>query len=222
MSSTFTPITQATYDYWMALLKPEDELLHELNRDAAAAGIPPISVAPDQGLVLTWLMKMTNAKLVLEIGTLAGYSAICLARGMGEEGRLVTCEFLPLHADFAERQFAKAGLAKQIRLLRGPALDHLPRLPDGTYDFVFIDADKDNYPNYLEHAVRLLKPGGMVCADNANAFGLIAEKNLDPNSPDTPRVEMLRKFNKLLAGHPQLEPVWLSVGDGMFMGRKKN
>src|SRR6185369_15098381 len=125
MSSTFTPISQATYDYWLELLKPEDEFLMALNRDAAAAGIPPISVAPDQGLVLTWLMKMTGAKLVLEIGTLAGYSAVCLARGMGEEGRLVTCEFEPLHADFAERQFAKAGLAKQIRLLRGPAINHL-------------------------------------------------------------------------------------------------
>jgi caffeoyl-CoA O-methyltransferase len=222
MSLKFEPMSEATHQYWLELLKPEDDLLRSLSREAEAAGIPAIAVAPEQGLFLRWFMAQIGAKKVLEIGTLAGYSAICMARGMTDDSELLTCEFVPLHADFAEKMFARAGLARRVKLLRGAALDHLPGLEGGAFDFIFIDADKPSYGAYLTHALRLLKPGGIVCADNANGFGLIAQPGLDPRDADTPRVEALRQFNARLAAEPSLEPVYLPLGDGMLMGRKKS
>lgn len=222
MSLKFEPMSEATHHYWLELLHPEDELLRTLGREAEAAGIPAIAVAPEQGLFLGWFMRQIGAKKVLEIGTLAGYSAICMARGMAAGSELITCEFVPLHADFAEKMFVRAGLADRIKLRRGAAIDHLPGLSDGAFDFIFIDADKPSYPAYLQHAVRLLKPGGIVCADNANGFGLIAKTDLDPRDEDTARVQCLREFNKQLIAHPKLEPVYLPLGDGMLMGRKRS
>lgn len=218
MSVEFTPLTPQVHQYWIELLRPEDEFLARLNREAAKAGIRSIGVAPDQGRFLTFLVRIIGADRVLEVGTLAGYSGICLARGLSPGGELVTCEVSNLHADFAEQRFAEAKLAATVRVLRGPALDHLSSLEDASFDLVFIDADKANYPAYLRQAKRLLRQGGLVCADNADAFGLVAD-SLPEDHPDAQNVASIRTFNRQLATDPDWEAVHIPLGDGMLVGR---
>jgi len=218
VSVEFTPLTPQVHRYWMELLEPEDEFLARLNQDASKAGIPPIGIAPDQGRFLTFLVRIIGAQRVLEIGTLAGYSGICLARGLSLGGELVTCEVSDLHADFAEQRFAEAELAATVRVMRGPALDHLPSLPNASFDLVFIDADKANYTEYLDQSKRLLRHGGLVCADNANAFGLVADA-LAADHPDGRNVAAIQCFNAQLAADPDWEAIHIPLGDGMLIGR---
>lgn len=221
MSTDFTPLTKETHDYWVALMRPEDEFLAALQREAEVAGIPAISVSPLQGALLTWLARFMKARRIVEVGTLAGYSALCLARGQGEDGRLVTCEFEAKHADFSEMKFAQAKLSHRMTVLRGPAMNHLPGMAAGDADLVFIDADKANYGNYLEQSLRILRPGGVVAVDNANAFGLIADRTLQADHADFKNVEALRAFSRRFRDEPGLDPVFLPIGDGMLLGRKK-
>jgi predicted O-methyltransferase YrrM len=141
-----------------------------------------------------------QARHGLEIGTLGGFSTIWLARGAGPEGRVVTLEFEPKHAEVARANVERAGLADRVEVLVGAALDTLPTLSGGPYDLIFIDADKENYPAYLDWAVRLARPGSVIVADNVIREG----KVLDPNADD-PRVQATRQTLQLMGEHPRLD-----------------
>ena len=160
-----------------------------------ASGLPPIDVSPPQGKLLHLLAKMMGARRILEIGTLGGYSTIWLARALPADGELTTCEFSPEHADVARANIANAGFGAVVDVRVGPALETLPTLT-GTYDFVFIDADKVNNGNYVREAVRLSRPGTVIVVDNVVRGGHILD-----TEPDESVTGTLEMFTAVAADH---------------------
>lgn len=190
-------------DTWTAVdryiadkLLPDDPVFAEVLASAEEAGLPPISVSAPQGMLLHVLVKAFGARSVLELGTLAGYSTIWMARALPAGGRLVTLEVDPRHAEVAQRNFERAGVAEAVRLELGSALETLPRLAEegeGPFDFIFIDADKENYPGYLDWALRLSHPGTVIVADNVVRHGTVLDE-----SSDNPVLVGTRQFTERL------------------------
>lgn len=191
--------------YFADLLAPEDDVLRAARIASAEAGLPPHAVSPVQGKLLALLVRIAGARRVLEIGTLGGYSSIWLARALPPEGRLVTIEADPRHAAVAAANLARAGLTHQVALLQGRALDLLPAL-DEAFDLVFIDADKPSNPYYLDHALRLTRPGSLIVADNVVRGGAV----VDPASDD-PGVRGVRTFLERVAADPRLDATALQL-----------
>lgn len=162
-------------------LVPHDSVLETALEDTAAAGMPAINVAPNQGKFLYLLARLCGARRVLEIGTLGGYSTIWLARALPNGGRLITLEADPNHARVAKQNLSRAGLSDVVELRVGPALDTLPQLAaeeTGPFDLIFIDADKRNNPNYLDWAVRLSRPSTLLIVDNVVRGGGIVDRDV--------------------------------------------
>ncbi|MCP8709343.1 O-methyltransferase [Streptomyces sp. AC04842] len=181
---------------------PDDALTAAL-RDSDAAGLPPIAVSPLQGKLLQLLARIQGARRVLEIGTLGGYSTIWLGRALPADGHLVTLEYDPRHAEVAVRNIARAGLAEQVEVRVGPALESLPKLADEQpppFDRVFIDADKANNPHYVEWALRLTAAGSLIVLDNVVRGGRVA----DPDNTD-PDVLGTRAALEMFGTHPRLD-----------------
>lgn len=179
------------------LLVNEDDALTATEASISAANIPPISISPNQGKFLHVLARLCNAKKILEIGTLAGYSTIWLARALPQNGRLITLEFDALHADVAHKNIIRAGLDTIVDIRVGKAIDTLPEIETegiAPFDMIFIDADKSSYTEYLEWALRLSRPGTLIVADNVIREG----KVLEPNSSDE-MVQGVQRFNDMLA-----------------------
>lgn len=188
--------------YLTELFGGEDEVLTEALAAAEAAGLPAIQVSAEQGRLLQVLARSVPARSVLEIGTLAGYSTIWLARALPKDGRLVTLEAEPKHAEVARANFKRAGLAETVEVRVGPATETLAKLAAagaGPFDLVFIDADKPGYADYLSWALKLTRPGSLIVADNVVRNGAIADPaNLDPN------VVGVRQYIELVAAEPRL------------------
>jgi len=183
----------------------------------AAAELPAIDVSANQGKFLHLLARMQQARHILEIGTLGGYSTIWLARALPADGRLITMEFEPRHAAVAQSNINRAGLAERVEIRVGAALGSLAQLATENpepFDMIFIDADKDNYPNYLPWALKFSRPGTLILADNVVRDGAI----LDPSHHD-PRVQGTRQFLELLAAEPRLATTALqTVGSKGYDG----
>lgn len=160
--------------YFETMLLAPDAALDAALAANAAADLPAIDVSPLQGRLLQLLARIAGARRILEIGTLGGYSTICLARALPADGRLVTLEAEPRHAEVAAENIARAGLAERVEIRVGPALDSLPSLV-GPFDLVFIDADKRSNADYLAWAVRLGRPGTVVICDNVVRGGRVAD-----------------------------------------------
>jgi predicted O-methyltransferase YrrM len=196
-------------DQWTAvdryitdLLVPPDPALDAALQASAAAGLPAINVAPNQGKFLMLLAQIQGARNILEVGTLGAYSTIWLARALPADGHLITLEADPKHAEVARSNIARAGLAQVVELRLGPALETLPRLAAegaGPFDLIFIDADKPGYPDYFRWALKLSRRGSVIIADNVVRDGAV----IDPASDD-PRVQGMRRFNELLAAEPRV------------------
>ncbi|WP_261718238.1 O-methyltransferase [Streptomyces sp. FZ201] len=189
-------------DYFTAHLAQDDEALRAALRDSDAAGLPQIAVSPTQGKLLRMLAELQGARTALEIGTLGGYSTIWLARALPADGRLVSLEYDPKHAEVAVRNIARAGLDKVVEVRVGAALDLLPRLADenpAPFDVVFIDADKANNPHYLEWALRLTSAGSLIVVDNVVRGGRVADADAD-----APDVVGTRKAIEMIGSHPRL------------------
>ena len=205
-----------TQDQWTAvdrylsdLFVPPDAALEAALKASAAAGLPPIHISPNQGKLLMLLAQLQGARTILEIGTLGGYSTIWLARGLPAGGRLITLESDPKHADVARANIARAGLANVVELRLGPALITLPQLAAegrGPFDFIFIDADKTGYADYLAWSLRLARRGSLIIADNVVRDGAV----IDPASAD-PAVQGVRHFNAQLAAEPRLSAIALQT-----------
>ncbi len=144
----------------------DDPVLSAALEASDAAGLPKIAVSPQQGKFLSLLAAATGARRILEIGTLGGFSTIWLARGAGPDGRVTTLEYEPKHAEVARANIDRAGVGDRVEVLVGAALDTLPSVTGGPFDLVFIDADKENNPGYLEWAVKLTRPGSVIVVDN--------------------------------------------------------
>ena len=189
-------------DYLVEALLDRDEILDQALSDARAAGLPMINVAPNQGKLLQMLAEIIGARRILEIGTLAGYSAIWLARALPSGGRLITLESDPTHAEVARANLARAGVDGLVEVREGRAADTLPRLVAegaGPFDLIFIDADKPGYADYLTWALELSRPGTLIVADNVVRKGAV----VDAASAD-PNVRGARRFNARLASEPRV------------------
>lgn len=222
MSTVNTGITASVSEYLEELFSGEDNFLRTLNVEAAAAGIPPISIAPVQTRFLQVLLKGIGARNVLEIGSLAGYSTIAMARALPADGRLFACELNAAHAAFIRKKVAEANLDSIIHVVEGVAsdtlqsvFDNLSALPSPKLDAVFIDADKENYNYYLSAVLPHMRKGGLIIADNALAFGFITS---EPPLEEKNNVVAIRAFNTIMSKHKQLLSTLVPLGDGMVIG----
>ena len=201
-------------DYVKENFVDEDEVLQFVRQETVRHEMPQISLEPYEGRMMQVIVAMSGAKKVVEIGTLAGYSAIWIARGLPDDGKLITIEASSKHAEVARNHFDKAGLHDKVRLYQGDGMQILNKIADDApFDMVFIDADKVNYPNYLAWAVTNLRVGGTVMAHNAFWSGRIF-------SPESDDDHGLINFNQTLATHPQLMSTIIEVGDGLAVGVK--
>ncbi|MGW1274683.1 O-methyltransferase [Streptomyces sp. NPDC002491] len=195
-------VWDAVDDYFTGRLAPDDEVMAAALRDSDAAGLPHISVTGNQGKLLQILAEVQGARQILEIGTLGGYSTIWLARALPADGRLVSLEYDPRHAEVAVRNIARAGLDKVVEVRVGAALESLPRLADENpppFDLVFIDADKGNNVHYLEWALRLTSVGSLIVVDNVVRGGRVADADSDAED-----VRGSRGAIELIGSHPRL------------------
>lgn len=189
-------------DYAESVLLPPDEILRAAQEASVRAGLPSISVSPLQGQLLHLLVRACGARNVLEIGTLGGYSTIWLARALPAGGRLITLEAAPLHADVARSNLARANLADAVEIRVGPALESLPKLAAegrGPFDFIFIDADKPNTPEYFELALSLARQGTVIVVDNVVRDGTLADGSSDDSS-----VVGMRRLMERLSAEPRV------------------
>lgn len=195
----------------------DDATLQGTLAASQAAGLPEIQVSATQGKMLHLLARLQGARRILEIGTLGGYSTLWLARALPAEGRLVTLEFDPKHAEVAQGNFVQAGVDKLIDLRVGAALETLPQLAQegaGPFDLIFIDADKDNYPGYFEWSLKLARRGTLIIADNIVRQGGVIE----PNHPDV-RVQGVRRFLTMVAAEPRVSATTIqTVGSKGYDG----
>jgi predicted O-methyltransferase YrrM len=183
------------------VLRTEDEALRAAREAGAAAGMPAIEVSAQHGKLLLLLATMMHARRVLEIGTLAGYSTINLARGVGPGGRVVTLEYHPRHAEVARTNFERAGVADRIEIIVGAALDTLPRLAGREpFDLLFIDADKENNVAYVEWAIKLGRPGSVIVVDNIARMGRV----LNP-ADDDHQARAVRDMLELMGQNSRLD-----------------
>ncbi|MFF2176478.1 O-methyltransferase [Lysinibacillus sp. NPDC058147] len=205
--------------YIDAVFHNEDSILEEVITSIEENGMPAISVSASSGKLLTMLVSMTGAKNILEVGALGGYSGICLARGFGSDGKLTSLELEEKYAQLAYSNLSKAGFGEQVSYITGPALQSLEELVQSNerFDFFFIDADKDNYENYLNYCVQLANPDAIIVTDNVLAAGSVA----DPNAKPKRYTEIMKKFNEVVANHPQLESIIIPIGDGMTLSKVK-
>jgi len=214
-----------TTSYLIDVFGEQDEQLATLTPRAVAAGLPDIAVSPDVGRLLMLLAAMTGggqgARVAVEVGTLAGYSGIWIARGLARGGRLITIEFEAGHADFAQREFDAAGVSASVEIRRGPAMDVLPALAaefrPGSVDFVFLDATKREYPDYFAVVRPLIAAGGLLVADNvlgSNAWwiDLPAGRSQDRDGAD--------RFNRIVAADPDFEAVAVPIREGVLIARR--
>jgi predicted O-methyltransferase YrrM len=223
MSGDLIPVTWERVDrYFVEALVAEDAALTAALADSSAAGLPAIAVAPNQGALLHLLALSMGAKRILEIGTLGGYSTIWLARALPADGRLITLEYEPRHAQVATANIARAGLADRVQVMTGAALDSLAALSaagEPPFDLVFIDADKANIPGYFEWALRLTHPGSILIVDNVVRDG----KVIEAASPEE-NVQGVRRFIAAISGDARVTATAIqTVGskgyDGFLIAR---
>jgi len=207
-------------DYIEGLFAPPDPVLEAALEESRRAGLPQIQISPNQGKILQLLVSLAGARRVLEIGTLGGYSAIHLARGLPGGGSLVSLEIEERHAEVARRNIERAGLGGRVEVRVGEArrlLAAMVREGEGPFDAIFIDADKRGYPGYLEWSLRLSRPGTLILADNLIRGGEVLEE------PGDEAARAVRRFNEMLARDPRIEvtiiPLLRERLDGFALAR---
>lgn len=197
-------------DYITGLFSAEDELLAALREEADRTGLPPIAISADEGRLLQVLLTAVGARRVLEVGTLGGYSAICMARALPQHGELISIELDERHAAFARRYIERAALAARVDVRVGRALDVLPAFDGQQFDAMFIDADKEPLPHYFDWALRLVRPGGLIIGDNALWGGRVYE-----GAERDQLTHGVREFNRRLAADPRVLGIIVPTHDGV-------
>ncbi len=200
-------------DYVSRLFAAEDEILISLREEADRTGLPPISISADTGKLLQVLLLAIGARRVLEVGTLGGYSAIWIARGLPADGHLTSIELEPTHADFAARYLQRAGVASKVDIRVGRALDVLASLDGEQFDAIFLDADKEPLPTYFEWGLRLVRRGGLIIADNALWGGRVVDERVDDDA-----TRGVRELNRRMATDPRVAGILVPTHDGVAVG----
>ncbi|MCK4834157.1 MAG: class I SAM-dependent methyltransferase [Gammaproteobacteria bacterium] len=216
MSNRTLSIDDRIYDYLCDVSINEPELLRQLREETAQIDYSVMQISPEQGQFMSLLIKLMGAKRAIEIGTFTGYSSICVASAMPEEGKLICCDISPQWTDMAEKYWALAGLENKIDLHIRPAAETLQALLDDgaekSFDFIFIDADKQNYIMYYEMALRLLRKGGIIAIDNTLWSGAVA----DPENTE-PGTRAIRRFNEMIKDDDRVSQSLLTIGDGLTL-----
>lgn len=217
-------------DYILSVSLRGNHVLEELRERTNNHPNAILQIPPEQGQFMAFLLKMLNAKKVTDIGTYTGYSALCMSLALPEDGKLITCDLNEDWANIGKPYWKKAGMDKIIDLKIAPALETLSNLIDqnesNTYDFIFIDADKINYDNYYEKALRLIRPGGIIAIDNVLLFGSV----LDPNNLNsdlkkiisTNDIESIKRLNSKIKNDSRVDISMLQIADGLTLIRKKS
>ncbi len=219
MSRKTLPMTDALHDYLLAVSLREPDVLRRLREETAAHPRAGMQLAPEQGQFLGLLVRLLGATKTLEVGVFTGYSALCVALALPPAGRIVACDINEEWTATARRYWAEAGVAGKIDLRLAPALQTLDRLLDGgeagTFDFAFIDADKENYAGYYERALRLVRPGGLIAVDNTLWGGRVADPAADDET-----TRAVRAFNERLRRDDRVTLSLLPLGDGLTLALK--
>ena len=218
MSRRSEQLSEALQEYVAVHSTQPDEILRDLadetlRRFGEAAGM---QVGPEQGRFMTLLAQLTGARQAVEVGTFTGYSSICVARGLADDGRLLCCDVSDEWTSVARKYWQRAGLTGRIELRLGPAAETLAALPAGTtFDFAFIDADKTGYVRYWDLIVPMIRPGGVILVDNTLSHGRVVD--LSEQDDD---VQGIRRFNGHAIADRRVELVLLPIGDGLTLARK--
>lgn len=220
MTNRTLNLDDALYHYLLDVSLRETPLLRRLRDETAQLANARWQIAPEQGQFMALLVQLSGARHIIEVGTFTGYSAICMASAMPADGRLICCDIPGDYNATAERYWREAGLAERIEQRLAPALETLAALETegqgGRFDLIFIDADKANYPAYFEHALRLVRQGGLILFDNTLWSGRVLEQN--PDSADTRAIQAL---NRALHDDARIDLSLLPLGDGLTLCRKR-
>ncbi|MBT8135526.1 MAG: class I SAM-dependent methyltransferase, partial [Gammaproteobacteria bacterium] len=219
MSRKANFLDEPLYDYLVSVSVREDELLARLRAETAPMQMATMQIAPDQGQLMALLASLTGARRAIEVGVFTGYSSICVARTLPSDGHLLCCDVSKEWTSIAQRYWKEAGVADRIELVLAPASETLQRRLDagaaGSYDFAFIDADKENYDNYYELCLQLLRRGGLLVLDNVLWSGRVM--NADKEDAET---QALHALNQKLHADERVDVSLLPVADGLYLARK--
>ncbi len=216
MSNRTLSIDDRIYDYICDVSINEAALLTQLREETAQLEYAVMQISPEQGQFMSLLIKLMGAKRAIEIGTFTGYSSICVASAMPEEGLLICCDISPQWTSIAQKYWALAEIENKIELYTQPAEETLQQLLDdgneNSFDFIFIDADKQNYITYYEMSLQLLRKGGMIAVDNTLWSGAVADP--ENNEPGT---RAIRRFNEMIKKDNRVTKSLLTIGDGLTL-----
>ena len=220
MEKEFIAMNKAVYDYMLSVSLKESNSLRRLRVETAQNPMAVLQITPDQGQLLSWLVKVQGARNILEIGTFTGYSAMCMAEALPPDGQLVTCDVSEEWTDIARTHWRDAGLDEKIELRLGPATETLQAmLTSGMqqhFDLVFIDADKSNYCNYFDLSMQLVRHGGLILIDNTLWKGRVADDDIQDT--DT---KAIRELNTRVFNSDHVDISVNPVGDGLTLIRKR-
>ncbi len=215
-----TLISDALYDYLLAVSLREPEILQALRQETANHPMSQMQIAPDQGQLMAFLVQLMGAKKALEIGVFTGYSSLAVALALPPDGKLIACDVSEDYTAIARRYWQAAGVADKIDLRIAPALETLEELlaegQANSFDFAFIDADKSAYGDYYERALQLVRPGGLIAIDNVLWSGRVADPAVTDN-----RTTLIREFNQRLYQDERISLSLLSIADGLTLALKR-
>jgi caffeoyl-CoA O-methyltransferase len=216
MSKSSTVLTSAHFEYIAARTSGDDAFLERLKAAAADEGIRAIWIAPEQAAFMQILLRAARVREVIEVGTLAGYSAIQMARALPAGGRVRTIDLDPACVRFARRWIGESDVKDRITVIEGKGADVLRTFEADSADAAFLDADKANYPVYLEESLRIVRGGGLILVDNAFAFGQVLDEN-----PTDSEAGAVQAFNEIIAREKRVQSVIVPLGDGLWVGVKR-
>ncbi len=220
MSNRTIPVTAKIDDYISDLSAEEPAILTELRTETAGLPDSNMQIGPQQGQFMALLVSTLGAKRILEIGTFTGYSSLVMAMALPEDGLIVTCDINPETTAIARRYWQAAGVSDRIQLRLGPGLESLDKMiadgDAGTFDFAFIDADKENYEGYFDRAMQLVRQGGLIAVDNVLWSGKVVDPSIDDASTSA-----IRAFNLARRNDDRVTVTILPIGDGLTLARKR-
>jgi caffeoyl-CoA O-methyltransferase len=221
MSSRTLCLSEELYDYMKRVSLREPDLLRRLREETSRDPMHIMQISPEQGQLMALLVKVMGARRTLEIGVYTGYSSTCVGMALPDDGKVVACDVSLEWTTIARRYWNEAGLAGKVDLYLAPALQTLDLLvrngASGTFDFAFIDADKENYDGYYEGCLRLLRPGGVLAIDNVFWDGRVAQKG-----PADEATAAIQALNEKIRGDERVDPSMIPIGDGLTLARKRH